>query len=1010
MASYLKGITIEIGGDTTKLDKALKSVNTSSRALQNELKSVNRALKFDPTNVTLIKQKQDILRESIEKTKEKLQSLKSVEQQVQQQFERGEIGADQYRAFQREIENTKQRLNELNTEAKNFGTNVSPSFIAAKEHIASFGEKTTEVGKKLLPLTATISSIGVLASKIGIEFEYAMSDLQATSGATGESFEQLKAKAEELGATTCKSSTDSAQAMKYLALAGYDTNQILSATEPILKASVAWGEDMATSADLATDSMSSLGLSVDELSHYLDVCSQAQRSSNTSATQMMEAYIGCGGTLRTLGVPLEESATLLGKMADQGKKGSEAGNSLNSILVNLTGGSSTAAGALEKLGVSAWDSQGNFIGLHSMLELLQQKLSTCTQEEKTNFETAIGGKTQLDTLNMLLNGLGDGYDNLSEKINNCDGVTEEMYDTMNNNEKGNIESLKSALESLGITIYETLKPAIASITKLITKLAQGLGNLNPTTQRLIVLITAIVAAIGPTLIIVGKIATGISALMSAYIKIKEVIAGCTVVQNILNASFLGCPVTWIIAAIVALVAIFVLLWNKCDAFREFWINLWDTIKNALSNAYEVIVNFFTITIPEAFNNLKDKLVEFGDSIKNFFIELWNSIVSFFTETIPNFLNNIKQLFIDGWNSIVTFFTESIPNFISNVITFLSELPNKIAFGIGVIIGYILKFGVDVYTWVVTEIPNIINSIITFFSELPGKIWTFLVDVVNKIGQWGSNMISTATERVTTLINTTVLFFSELPGRIWTFLVDIVNKIRQWGSNMISVASERVTTLISTVIIFFSQLPSRIWNAIVGTISKISQWGSDMLSTAKRGASNVISGIVNIFSSLPGKMIDIGKNIVQGIWNGISNAKDWVLDKIKSFGSSVVDGIKSVFSIHSPSRIMKDEVGKYIAQGIGVGIEENTDDVIDKTKQLNNKIIFETNKFSQDKLTKEVDNVFSYNIDNNKSTNIIPQTAIFSLIVDGKVLGEVSAPYVDIINGGKIELTGRGLVL
>ena len=390
---------------------------------------------------------------------------------------------------------------------------VGQSVQAAGEKIKNFGSGLSSAGDGLIKLISPINALSLYSAKTAMNFEQSMADLQATSGATGDNFEALRNKAKDLGRDTCKSATDSAAAMKYLALAGYDNKQILESTEPILKASVAWGADMATSADLATDSMSALGLTTDKLSHYLDVCSQAQRSSNTSATQMMEAYISCGGTLRTLNVPLEESATVLGRLADQGKKGSEAGVSLNSVLVNLTGGSSKAKGAMDKLGVSAWDSKGNFIGLTNTLKLLKERLAKCTQEQRTNFESAIGGKTQLDTLNMLLNGLGTQYDTLRGKINNCNGVTEEMYEIMNNTAEGNIEKLKSKLEGLGIQLGEKLLPRINDLIDKISGLIDWFANLDEGTQQTIINMGLFTLAAGASLKAIGGLTQGIGSVV-----------------------------------------------------------------------------------------------------------------------------------------------------------------------------------------------------------------------------------------------------------------------------------------------------------------------------------------------------------------------------------------------------------------------------------------------------------------------------------------------------------------
>ncbi|NFO31066.1 phage tail tape measure protein [Clostridium botulinum] len=982
MAGNIKGITVEIGGDTTKLDKALKTVNTSSRSLQKELNGVNKSLKLDPQNLTLIKQKQDILTQSITNTGQKLNTLKTAESQVQEQFKKGDISIEQYRAFQKEIENTKIKLQGLSKEAKEFGINVSPGFLAAKDKINEFGNKATETGKKLLPVSVGIAAIGFAASKVGIDFEYAMSDLSATSGATGEDFDKLKAKSEELGATTCKSATDSAQAMKFLALAGYDTNQILSATEPILKASVAWGADMATSADLATDSMSSLGLTTDQLTHYLDVCSQAQRSSNTSATQMMEAYIGCGGTLRTLGVPLEESATLLGRMADQGKKGSEAGNALNSILVNLTGGSSTASGALDKLGISAWDSQGNFIGLHEMLELLNQKLATCTQEEKTNFETAIGGKTQLDTLNMLLGGLGEGYDKLSTKINNCDGVTEEMYSTMNDNERGSLASLSSAIESLGIKIYEILKPAIASITEGLTNFAQWLGNLDPGIQKLIVGIGALVVALGPALIFIGKISMGISSLMGLYSKFASTKAintaatvaetaateGATIAQGGLNLAFLACPITWIIAGIVALVATFVILWNKCDAFREFWINLWETIKITCSVVGEWLNSFFTVTIPQVFNVvvdfvknnwqglllllvnpfagafkliydncetfrnfinnisiiIRDSIISIWQGICDFFSSLWNTIKDIFTNTLTaicdfittNFsgvIDGITQIW-DGWLQYITNLWELIKNVFLGAILII----------IDIVTGDFSKAKED------TE--NIWNNCLSALTGIWEGIKTIFNGALTVIAEYVTSLFNLAVTGAQNIWNSFVIFMTG----IWTALSTgiqnawsgFLNTITNFCNNIMNTASNIWNNIVSTISGIMNSLPGLASSAFTSMCNSISSALSGLGSIISNGFSSGIEFI----KALPGQAITWGKDFIDGLVKGIKS-------KISDLTSSVTDVASNIrsylhFSVPDVGPLTDYETWMPdFMDGLSKGIEKSKNKVVNSIRGL-----------------------------------------------------------------------------
>lgn len=503
-------------------DTSLQGLNTKLSTLSQKY-SVNEAKleaykkKMSETTEAISKQQDKINNMKLEgkdtaKAEEQLQRMKNTLRDTEQNIRvtenamkslNNEISATNNALQNHALEEYKQQIQKLGDDMQTVGTKIT-----------NFGNGMSSVGNSLMILSAPMIAFGAYATKAAIDFEQAMANLQATSGATGSDFESLENKAKELGENTCKSATDSANAMQFLALAGYDVNQILSSTEPVLKASVAWGADMAISADLATDSMSSLGMETSRLTEYLDVCSQAQRSSNTTATQMMEAYIGCGGTLKTLGVPLQESATWLGILANQGKKGSEAGNNLNSMLVNLIGASSSANSAMEKLNVSAWDSDGNFIGMTETLNRLNKALSNCTQEQRTNFQAAIGGKTQLDTLNMLLAGCGDQYENLRVKINNASGATEEMYTIMNDTAQGKIEAFKSKCEALGIQIGDKLLPHINDLLDKAMELIDWFGNLDEGTQSAILQFGLLTFATGGLLSTTGKVVSNIGGLVT----------------------------------------------------------------------------------------------------------------------------------------------------------------------------------------------------------------------------------------------------------------------------------------------------------------------------------------------------------------------------------------------------------------------------------------------------------------------------------------------------------------
>lgn len=287
MANRIKGITVEIGGDTTGLDKSLKSVNTSIRSTQSALKDVNRLLKLDPSNTELLSQKQRLLKDAIAATKEKLDSLKVAQEQAKQQLENGELGQDKYDALQREIVETEEELRRLQQEAATTNTALSKIDVAGQK-MEAVGNSIAGAGKKMMGVTAVIGGVGVAAVKTAADFDSAMSQVAAVSGATGKDFDALRNKAREMGAKTKFSATEAAEAMNYMAMAGWKTEDMLSGIEGIMNLAAASGEDLATTSDIVTDALTAFGLSAKDSGHFADILAAASSNANTNVSMMGE--------------------------------------------------------------------------------------------------------------------------------------------------------------------------------------------------------------------------------------------------------------------------------------------------------------------------------------------------------------------------------------------------------------------------------------------------------------------------------------------------------------------------------------------------------------------------------------------------------------------------------------------------------------------------------------------------------------------------------------------------
>jgi hypothetical protein len=486
--------------------------------------------------------------------------------------------------------------------------------------------------------------------------------------------------------------------------------------------------------------------------------------------------------------------------------------------------------------------------------------------------------------------------------------------------------VKNILE-IGKTVGEIIKPIIEGLFNFITQHGEATKNIVIGIGGAFIALSAVKGTIdGITgAMNLWKKATEAFAFVQASIQgMIKVMKGWeiatklqTLAQGALNLVMKAGTIGLIVIAIAALVAGIVIAYNKCEWFRNgvnaigTWLANFFTV--TLPNAFKVVVNFFQ-------NNWKELLLFIVNPFAGAFALLYKNNDTF-REKINTFITNVKTAFTNGWNAIANFFTTTIPAWIKSIGAWFAELPSKIMYGLGSLVGLLATWGVNVWNYFSTNVPIWINNVVTFFSELPGKIWTFLVDIVTKLGEWGGNVVSWISTNVSAWINSITTFFSQLPGNIWTWLVNVVTNFGTWGGNVVSWISINVSAWITSIVTFFSQLPGKIWTWLVNCVTNITTWGSNMLTEAKTGMEKVFNGIVDTFTSLPSKMMEIGGNIVAGIKQGISDAWDSMTSWIGDLCDSFTRGVKDKFKIHSPSHIFRDEIGAMLAQGIGVGFEQ-----------------------------------------------------------------------------------------
>lgn len=655
MAREIGNLNVRIGLDSSGFQNGISNLNREMKVVESQFKASTAALGEHGKGLEGLKLKSDSLTKQTEIQKQRVEALeaahkKSVESKGQD--------AKATQELEIKLNNAKAQLSSMEQDLKKVNKEIeaqSSSWYKLGQSLEPVGKKMQDIGKGMesvgkdltKTITLPIAGIGAAAVKIGMDFEQSMSKVKAMSGATSEEMAQLEKAARDAGATTSKSAKDAADALGYMALAGWDSTTSMEALMPVLRLSEAGNIDLAKASSLVTDSMSAMGLTTKDLPGYLDIVAQTARSSNTDIDQMAEAYLKVGGTLRGLGVPLNESALALGFLANAGIKGSEAGTALNAVMTNLTAPTGRAKQALEELSFSAFDSEGNFKGLENVLFDLKDKLSGMTEEQRNTYLAMIGGKEHVKDLNALLNGLDDSYDKLTLSLQDSNGALEEVAKTMQDNNKGSLIELSSALEELGLKIYDVLKPSIANIIEVIQGFIDKLNNLSPAQQETIVKIGLLVAAIGPALLIIGKLITFAGNTVTAFSTVSTAIANAGGVIALLTG-----PIGIAIAAITAIIAVGVTLYMNWDTIKEKAGQLmdgikekWNGIKESTSEAWENIKT----SVTEKWENIKTKTSETLSGIKEGISESWGNVKSKTSETWDNIKTNTSNAwgFIKG---------------------------------------------------------------------------------------------------------------------------------------------------------------------------------------------------------------------------------------------------------------------------------------------------------------------------------------------------------------------------
>lgn len=871
-----------------------------------------------------------------------------------------------------------------------------------KSTMSTVGGIMTSTGKTMTKaVTLPILGMTTAAVKVGGDFEEQMSRVKAISGATGDAFEELRDQAIDLGAKTAFSAKESADGMENLASAGFDAQEIMAAMPGLLDLAAVSGGDVALASENAATALRGFGLEADQSGHIADVFARAAADTNAEVADMGEAMKYIAPVANAMGLSIEETAAAIGIMSDAGVKGSQAGTTLRGALSRIAKPTKAMRETMDELGVSFYDSEGNMISLQDQISLLSDSFNGLTQEQKNQALVTLYGQESLSGMMALIDKGPDSLGALTESLEQSDGAADEMARTMQDNMNSSIEQMLGAFESAAIVIQDILSPAIASIADSIGSLVEKFVSAPRWVQTTIVSLGLLAAAVGPILFGVGKLMklfqtmkVGILALRAGFTALNTAVTVVGGGVKALYAVLAANPIILIIGAIVAAVAAFIYFWNTSEEFRDFFIGMWEGIKEAVGVALEWVEDSWTNMV-EGAKNAVESFKQAWDDTKQWFADLWQGIkdsAAAMWEGTKQVFNDAVDSIVSAWNSVAGWFSD-LWNGIKSVV---SKIVGNIAEAINSRFGYLIKTIIFSFesvviflqnTWnnlvniaknVFTILKNVILAPILFVTSLISGGWEEAKN--NMIGVW-NNIVESASniwglfvqifidffetireiaivlgEGFKSAINNVLIeiatiayntwnsikqFFSDTWESIKQGAIDAWNGLKSWLSETWNNMKQGAIDTWNSVKQFFVDLwestktnTINMWNAIkdgvatawentknavINTAKGIVNGAKQAWEDLKTGVSNAIEKVKETFDQIRQiNLLQIGKDIINGLVNGIKGKIEDVKNAVKDIAGSITGKIKDILNIHSPSRVMA-ELGMFTSQGLAEGM-------------------------------------------------------------------------------------------
>ena len=743
-AGRIKGITIEIGGDTSKLQSALKNVDSDIRKTQTSLKDVNKLLKLDPKNTELLTQKQGLLGKAIEETKNRLTTLKEAAANVTPE----DIGQEKYDALQREIIDTENELKNLEGQAASAASVLGSQMQVAGEKITEVGQNVTAVGKELTTkLTLPLVAVGAAGVKSFAEVDKTMQLTNKTMGSTAEEAEMLNSAMKDAASNSTFGMKDAADATLNFARAGLDAEEAASALAPAMNLAAGEGGDLNTVSEGLVATINGFHGSFSEAGDYADVFAAACNNSALDVNSLSGAMATAAPVFSTAGYSVNDAALYMGIMANAGIGAEEAANGLKTGLARLVDPSKEGAEALEKLGVSVVNSDGSMKDSVTVQKELHDAFSGLSESEQIAAASAIFGKNQMDKWLALINTSPEDVGELSGALSDCSGTTDEMAQAMMSGFGGSIEKLKSSIDVLVTSIGEALAPTIQKVADFIQGLVDKFNSLTPAQQQTIAQIGLFLAALGPIIAIVGGIISVIGTVVGA---IGTVITAVSAVSAVLTAgggaaaalgaavAALGGPVTVITGIIVGLIAVGALVIANWDKIKAFAATAWNAIKTTITT----VVNGIKATLTAVWDAIKTTITNVINAIKAKITAVWNAIKA----TVTTVMNAIRTTITSVWNtakSTVTNVVNGIKSTVSSGFNAAKTTVSNVMNGIKSTVTSVWNAVKSAVSGAVNGVKSTISSGFNAAKSTATNIFTSIKDKIKSVMDGAKNAVSNA---------------------------------------------------------------------------------------------------------------------------------------------------------------------------------------------------------------------------------------------------------------------------